>query len=1110
MMANVFSVVVAILVAGSFSQAGATHVDTRCKAFPTPVATNTDVDAAINDRLRTLRAPSIPANQFRRMMQKMRRDLQPVRKVAADILANERDYIAGHASRNEVIEKSQSTREALGQLASLILQKPDLDLSDRRQLEAIRLLRDRTRRVESHTVEELAQVVPPAEEPPPEPPTEKSLEKLDEGNPRSEHSRSAEDGDAASSKSAKKEGPGQTQHDESLRESSRMQEQDLEILDEASEPKRDARESTPDQKSQTSNIDKQRSSQSKPNRDDKNDQAADMNDEASTEEASAEKESEHRKPTSKRSKKDSGGSEKSEEHGSSSQDGKDPSEGQGKGTPSKSGNTGDQQSGESRGQEANGSASKSAEGEGQGSGESQSGSSESASGGQESASQKTARSRHGESDSDPAGNEGAQGASKGGGPDQQSLLDRLSDFFKDTLTEQILKSEKPTRERDREPEKSAKDAVEAAKRWDELARSQLDLRPKEQNELAPLSDFKKRKVKDQRDPLPALGDANQTELLLKLIRRLSAQALRNYRSSGAFATGLGELQTTLASISAEIEHSDALRQAVADLRSVREGLEAYQVEYKTLEQLGLSLLRTMEGAPTDSLRKLNYLNDLLGALSKRSALSFDEQRSLDLVRRLLQLAGSDEKPSDKDFSEAFISQLMGPLSRKMIRDRFRSEAMPDGFDWTAMAEAFRRGEYNDLLVQSALRPYIDLMLNTSLKPKDRKDPMGPTVVISEQEPDLEQARDLSNFQAFYRDGSPTEVDLLKYLSGDMLEWVYREEITKPDPKVLHPKKVTYILYDISTSMNERGKFKLATAMILAYLDRSQIEVRTGKAEHTVYTMAFNHSPHEPERIGSLAQAQETFERIRNKPLSSEGSTEITSAIVDVYNRIQKHQAEGGELDRANILLITDAEDTIRFDEIQEARDKIRADLPIRFNAITLGDLQGDIQKLTAYSGGEGNGKLGDVGQRHIDYTQIQQLMNQALRVAVVEKSVAAFRTGDQQQLANTAVIDLKNKLVLLESNRDSKDASKLSLYSRFDRLLHTSGPAVEDPALVVPIQYFRRLASGRTAMGWTRAERLENLWGFLTDLAQAIGSDAEKIADSLSESQRASLRTWLH
>lgn len=1124
------------------------------------------VEAGLNEYLRNNQAPALDHRRLSSELRKMSQDLVPIRKRAAQIMKNEIDYAYGKIDRKEAVARSQAERQSLRQMAQQLLAKENLSLSEHRQLEGLRVLLDRTKRVEQLSRQEIKEQMQAEQEAAASDaqdsnrknsaqnerrPTEPSDNTENNQNSHSDETESSDNSDDSQEFEPKESAQRDSKTPPKKREPS-PRDQAKDALNKhrerkPQEPTSDESESPTDPKSKaepasepSSEKSEESSHDEKPESADKSPDKAPSKDQESKDKKAKESKPADGKPES--GKPESGEKQKSDE--ASESPGDDGDEAGEKGDQPAEAKDGEGEPGESDGQPGDGEAqdgeAKPGEGEAKdsegkpGDGEAKEGKGKPGEGEAKPGQAKPSESEPGKGDGqgqaspdDPKGKgepgksnsqehlgetavEGNDGLDEGGAEADQSLLDNFNSFFKDKLKElrERLDAPKPD-------EKEEEASADRSRQPDAVSKAPKPKptsdRPKESDESPSGKPYVAKpmgKRKAAMDDQKKISDTQVSNLLHRLVRRLTASSLRNYANSDSYATSLGHLQTTLISMTSE-GSDDAIRQAAEEIKEIRETLAAFQVNYKDLEALGLSLLKTFDGGGHDSLRKIHFINEALTYLSKYSTLTDEEQRVLDLSRRIISLSNNGVSATDKDFCMAFINQLIGPLSKRVILEKYKVESSRDGFDFSAMAKAIRGGEFNDLLIHSSLAPYMNMLLNTSLKPKSRKVPTAERETINEQDPDLELAQELDSFQRFYRDGSPTEIDLLRFISGDMLEEVYHQQGIKNDPQTLHPKKVSFILYDVSGSMGSGNKEVLRNALILAYLDRSQREVQAGKAEHIVYLMAFDGRPHEPERVQGIGQAQATFERVRNHPMGSGGDDSITGGLVDVYRRIAERQNEGGELNRANILLITDAVAPVDFNRIENARKEIGPEVDVRLNAISMGDLNADVQKLVQMSGGEGEGKLGLVSHQHIGYQEITKILDATTKLNVLDKTLSAFDSKAQGDVENSTLIDLKNKLVMLGARRSSGDNAKLSTYNSLEKMVASEGAAGEHAHLTRGFKVFQRLALSNASAGWTRADKLEHLWAFVEDVAREMGVSGEDVMATLSEMQKQSLRHWL-
>ncbi len=1111
--------------------------------------------------LQSLPPPEINHRNLNSTLRGMSRDLAGLRQRAGNILDNERQYVAGKKSHEDAIQASQSARQELKSYAHNLMQKPSPSLSERRQLEGARVLLDRTRRVENHSRDELEQITETA----PEPETSKEKRERQERQHRqqakNQNEQSAEKStEPKNQKQSEKNNQHDSQQDQrhenqnEKREKERQQNEDRNSDEPTSE--KQSNENKLDRENKPSDDRKNQSKSKKPKQQNKSDSQEQENESSQEQKENSpskdEKESKNKQKNQKqkpgdqqkeknqqKSDQKSDGDDKADQQSEDQQQGDGDQQGEQEGESQQQGDGKEEGDGQKQGQgkpKAKGQkpgqgqpqdGDEQGDGEpGEGEGPKSQGASEDGEKGEPSsddANTNSGANSQKERDLGDTHQRGSDGLNEGASGAEQSLMDKLSEFFKNAIKENLNKDDPPTgSEPVRQQSEAEKIAREQMAQIRREAAERLKSMESSQREADYRSASKSSATKNPADPMPKtkavdkphgnLRDLNSTQkttFLHKMIERLLVHSLRNYSKSENFNIGLGQVQTTIASLSGENANDDKIRQLTAEVRSIRESLEAYQVQYKDLESLGLSMLKSIGDGATDSMRKVRFINEALTSLGQKTSLTVEEARVLDMSRRVIAAVEDAGQPSDQDFCEAFLRQLVGPLSRKVVLNQYKSESMRGGYDYASMARAIRQGQFNDLLIQAALNPYMNLLLNSSMTPKDRLDPNGEAVVINDKDPNLEMAQELDNFQQFYRDGSPTKIDLQRFLSGDMLQNVYHEDQIKSDPKTLHPKKVSFVLYDVSGSMGSNDKFVLRNALILAYLDRSQKEVQAGDAEHIVYLMAFDGKPHKPERIQGLTQAQSTFERLRTQPLGAGGQDSISGALIDVYERIAAQQAEGGELNRANILLLTDAVAPVEFANIEKARNLITSEVDVRLNAITMGDLNEDVSKLIEMAGGEGQGKLGLVAHQHIDYTQVERLLNASVRVDVLNKTSKAFNSAEQNRLSNDILLDLKNRLVGLEVKRSIDDNSRLSSYNGLVQMLKKSGPTAADLVIATPFAQYKRLAISNASKGWSTSEKLESFWTFASDLGKETSVIGEEIVGRVSEDQRETLRRWM-
>ncbi len=380
--------------------------------------------------------------------------------------------------------------------------------------------------------------------------------------------------------------------------------------------------------------------------------------------------------------------------------------------------------------------------------------------------------------------------------------------------------------------------------------------------------------------------------------------------------------------------------------------------------------------------------------------------------------------------------------------------------------------------------------------------------VNEAEVQLALAKELDRAQYFHRDGTPVALDLLRLLSGDMHENTFPEEITLSDPKKPIPKKVTVIVYDISGSMGQHNKHVLQKALSLSYIDFAHTEVVTGKAEHADLMMAFDTRAHDPERISSVAQAQEHFDRQRT-PFGSGGGTSITAALVAVYEKIAQHQKEGGELDRANILLITDGEDTLDHKQIDEARTKVDPSVEIVLNSITMGEENKDLKNMVQRNRDESKGRISQVRYQFIPYTQVAEILNSTERLKNLEAAATQFDASADRKLSNDALIRLKHELSRLDSEQELQDRVLTGVGRGMREALEKPGAAKPDKEVEALVELFLETTDSAIARGWSAGAKIQAFTEFVRELAREYRIEESAVLGRMSTPTKKRVLRWI-
>lgn len=674
------------------------------------------------------------------------------------------------------------------------------------------------------------------------------------------------------------------------------------------------------------------------------------------------------------------------------------------------------------------------------------------------------------------------GEIEGGGTLNQAMVQDLARFLKEMNLDEMRRSaEAQDVEPSREKETSAG--------------------PKEAS-FSPRPKPSRQKIEPTKPPQKMALESKKVELISALLKQLWERILNSYDSSEAFFSALNQYVTISNKYGAQLR-VDAFRQEAARALEFYQQLRGQQVEYKAFSELAQSLAGTLagdEGQPL--LRKIKFIHTLLAEKNRLNLLSAKESALFAFTSKIM--ASLDGiQPGDQQIVDAFLKRMLGPLSFNAIHSQYAGA--DSQLNIGRLAADVREGRLNDFLLYPRLEPYINILLNTQEVPSSYWRYEGAEVPVNEADFELVQADEFDEMPKFYRDGAPLNLDLLRLLSGDMLRYQYRDPLEKFDPKKPKPKRVSVVLVDMSGSMGGANKFVLRNAIMLAYLDKAQRDVVRDGGEHVVYFIPFDAEPKPATRLATPGAAQEYFNNMRKSPLTAGGDDSITGAVVEAYTMISKEQEEsgGGELETANILLLTDAVAPVDFPKIVEARKKIQGEVNVKLNALTMGDYNKDVTELVQSQGGSGAGALGEVYHQHIPYPEVQAL----LHIDPVDFVDDAKLEGKPIVLPPRLTEDLTRAAGGVANQFARARMNSTSTLQEVTTHLERT-PSFEDGAQELNA-LFQELPNKAMTATWTATERAELLQRVVADFALQLQVEVAEVYSQLQPRTRDSLRSWL-
>ncbi|MCC6277491.1 MAG: VWA domain-containing protein [Oligoflexia bacterium] len=642
--------------------------------------------------------------------------------------------------------------------------------------------------------------------------------------------------------------------------------------------------------------------------------------------------------------------------------------------------------------------------------------------------------------------------------------------------------------------KSAKEAIEKLKKPDPL-----EPRDESQRRQPP--------PPKQNSELPKPTDLEQSEILKAMVKQMFAHALRQYGNSDRLTEALRDFEAFCRNADQRIMHTEFIESYVKRAAELQDELDNLGVRYADLEVLGLSVTNG-GGRRTDVRRKVEFLDKLFKELQNVTQLTSEEQNVHDIVKILSQVQNQSKDDGIRTLVDAFLAKLTGPLSRRLIRNIYADAS--GRFDMARLLDDLKHRRLDNFLFLSRLKKYLNILLRRTNKPAFDKHPRGKASPMNEYAPELVLAQEIDELQHFYRDGIPPKEDAARVMSGDMLKYEYRDPKIVENPKHPFPKEITVILIDVSGSMDMQHKWVVRDGLVAAYVDRSQIPVASRSGEHTVVVIPFHSEVGTPEKLKSLKEALEYFERHMKFPKNAGGGTDITKALVEVYRMIAEAKKGQGELQRANILLLTDAEDSIDRTAIDKAAHDVGPEMEVFFSSIILGTTNEHLKKLVKdFVPGR------QVPKQHLFYQEIgfgeiTDLVNHDATFDAFLKAAEKYSTDLDRSLDPTVVMRLKDSLVGLAARKRMREQSINSQVVINLRQALSQEPVRQDAVAAEKLmKLFLTGARSSISAGWSENLRAYALDQYLEACAQVLKSSKWDVLAALPMSMKNELRLWV-
>ena len=155
----------------------------------------------------------------------------------------------------------------------------------------------------------------------------------------------------------------------------------------------------------------------------------------------------------------------------------------------------------------------------------------------------------------------------------------------------------------------------------------------------------------------------------------------------------------------------------------------------------------------------------------------------------------------------------------------------------------------------------------------------------------------------------------------------------------------YYLLDGSASMGgRRGRMRDAILISELSMMIRHLETGTAAARPIVYYRYFSRTAEDAIKVSSIEEALAAIDAIIMR--KSRGETDIQSALIDSFHQINKERARDPNLQRAQIVLVTDGIAEINLWSVWRAREALGG-MPVRVSVIALGSESPALKELAA-------------------------------------------------------------------------------------------------------------------------------------------------------------------
>lgn len=344
-------------------------------------------------------------------------------------------------------------------------------------------------------------------------------------------------------------------------------------------------------------------------------------------------------------------------------------------------------------------------------------------------------------------------------------------------------------------------------------------------------------------------------------------------------------------------------------------------------------------------RRLLQIQDRLKAFSL--ALDPDQKteqlaKALELIQKIQKafLALTEVGDQERSIIEKFMRESP-PHTRQIFAQKHKLSGLPTDPNLLAAFNSLRNGKETELNLIRLLYPLTEFIQDSTPTPAYMRVRTYEPDSRSKARPQLVAQESLDRAWRGIR-GQPEKSLVQNVLEGTLYIPTRRRQVNVPAPGgQMDPKRVTVALYDTSGSMNgQPGDFQ--AALLAAFVDRAASE-----RSHKVALMGFDSHVHTVRTVVSHDDAYDVIRNHRHVMKNTNGGTSLMEALKQAFGAILDAQSKANEpLASANIILMTDGQDTVDLDQIRKWIVAIDRRTPLKVMFVSINGTNPDLVKLT--------------------------------------------------------------------------------------------------------------------------------------------------------------------